>query len=83
MPNIRSSHDMALWLLIMKRGFVAHGIEDSLAKYRVLTTSNTSNKLNAAKDEWRVYRDVENLNFIYSVICFIGYAFHAIKKRML
>ena len=22
MPNIRSSHDMALWLLIMKRGFL-------------------------------------------------------------
>ena len=30
MPNIRSSHDMALWLLIMKRGFSAYGLDENL-----------------------------------------------------
>ena len=29
MPNIRSSHDMALWLLIMKRGFAAYGLDEN------------------------------------------------------
>ena len=82
MPNIRSSHDMALWLLIMKRGFSAYGLNENLARYRVVSSSNTSNKINAAKDVWDVYRKVEKLNILYSVFCFIGYIFNAIKKRL-
>ncbi len=82
MPNINSSHDMALWLLIMKRGFFAYGLGKNLAYYRIVSTSNTSKKWKAAKEVWGVYRKVENLNIIYSTYCFIGYVFNAIKKRM-
>jgi len=82
MPNIRSSHDMALWLLIMKRGFSAYGLNENLAKYRVVSSSNTANKINSAKDVWSVYREIEKLNVMYSVFCFIGYVFNAIKKRL-
>ena len=82
MPNIRSSHDMALWLLIMKRGFSAYGLDENLAYYRIVSTSNTSKKWKSAKEVWDVYRKVENLNIIYSTYCFIGYAFNAIKKRV-
>ena len=64
MPNIRSSHDMALWLLIMKRGFSAYGLDENLAKHRVVSSSNTANKIKAAKDVWDVYRKVEKLNAI-------------------
>jgi len=81
MPNIRSSHDMALWLLIMKRGFKAYGINEPLAKYRLVSTSNTSKKWKAAKEVWDVYRKVEKLSFIKSVWYFINYAYNAIKKR--
>lgn len=42
MPNIKSSQDMALWLLIMKRGFKAYGLQNTLACYRLVSTSNTS-----------------------------------------
>ena len=83
MPNIRSSHDMALWLLIMKRGFVAYGLDESLAKYRVVSSSKTANKIKAAKDVWKVYREVEKLSFLYSSWCFVNYIFNAIKKRIL
>jgi len=82
MPNIRSSHDMALWLLIMKRGFFAYGMNQSLAKYRIVSTSNTSNKLKTVLDVWLVYRKMEKLSLIYSVWCFIHYTFNAIKKRI-
>ena len=73
MLDIRSSHDMALWLLFMKRGFFAYGLDENLAKYRVVSSSNTANKMKAAKDVWNVYRKVEGLNIIYSIICFISY----------
>jgi len=82
MPNIRSSHDMALWLLIMKRGFSAYGLDENLARYRIVSTSNTASKWHAAKDVWKVYRQVEKLSFIYSAWCFVWYAFNALKKRI-
>ena len=82
MPNIRSSHDMALWLLIMKRGFSAYGLDENLARYRIVSTSNTAIKWHAAKDVWKVYRQVEKLSFIYSAWCFVWYAFNALKKRI-
>lgn len=83
MPNIRSSHDMALWLLILKRGFVAYGLSENLAQYRIVSSSNTANKIRAAMDVWKVYREVEGLSFLYSVWCFLNYIMYAIKKRLL
>ena len=82
MPNIRSSHDMALWLLIMKRGFPGYGLDKILAQYRVVSNSNTSSKLRAAKDVWKVYREIEKLSFFYSTWCFLNYAFNAFLKRI-
>ena len=83
MPDIRSSHDMALWLLIMRRGFPAYGLDDNLAQYRIVRNSNTSSKIKAAKDVWKVYREVEKLSFSYSFWCFVNYIFNATLKRII
>ena len=82
MPIIKSSHDMALWLLIMKRGFEAYGLNESLANYRIVSTSNTANKWRSANDVWKVYRQFEKLSFFYSIWCFLNYAFNAIIRRI-
>jgi len=82
MPLIKSSHDMALWLLIMKRGFNAYGLNTLLAKYRLVATSNTAKKVDAAKDVWRVYCDIESLPIYQCVWYFMHYAINAIKKRL-
>ena len=82
MPNIRSSHDMALWLLILRKGYKAYGLDKNLAKYRLVLASNTARKWKAALDVWRVYRTIEKLSFSYSVWCFFNYVFNAIKKRI-
>jgi teichuronic acid biosynthesis glycosyltransferase TuaG len=82
MPLIKSSHDMALWLLIMKRGFKAYGLNEVLATYRIVSNSNTSKKWKAAKDVWRVYRQIEHLSFFIAIFNFCGYIFNAIKKRI-
>ena len=81
MPLIKSSHDMALWLLIMKRGFKAYGLKDVLAGYRLVSTSNTAKKWKAAKDVWKVYREIEGLSVLYAAYCFCGYAINAVLKR--
>lgn len=82
MPLKRSSHDMALWLLIMRRGITAYGLNEITATYRLVSNSNTANKKRAAKEVWKVYREVEQLDVFNSVVNFLGYAFNAIKKRM-
>jgi teichuronic acid biosynthesis glycosyltransferase TuaG len=82
MPNIKSSHDMALWLLIMKRGVLAYGLNEVLAKYRLVSTSNTSKKYKAAMDVWKVYREIETLPLYKSSWYFVHYMFNAIKKRI-
>ena len=82
MPIIKSSQDMALWLNIMKKGFTAYGLDINLAKYRIVSSSNTSNKLNAARDVWQVYRKIEKLSVLYSMWCWMNYAYNAIIKRL-
>ena len=82
MQNLRTSQDMALWLSIMRNGFDAYGIEKSLAYYRIVGTSNTSNKLKVIRGVWQVYRKEEGLGYLKSIWCFLHYAFNAIKKRI-
>ena len=82
MPILRSSHDMALWLDLLREEGYAYGIQQPLAQYRNVKSSNTSNKFKAACDVWKVYRHHENLNFLYSIYNFMFYVFNAFKKRI-
>ena len=82
MPEIKSSHDMALWCLIMRRGFDVYGLDEVLAHYRLVSTSNTAKKWKAAKDVWRVYREWEHLSVPYAAFNFCGYVLHAVIKRL-
>ena len=81
-PRFRTSEDAATWLNILKKGFIAYGIDSSLTSYRIRQHSASSNKLKAASDLWRVYRKQEKLSLFKAIGCFVSYAFHAIKKRL-
>ncbi|MCM3727692.1 glycosyltransferase family 2 protein [Neobacillus cucumis] len=80
MVNIRTRQDFVLWLDILKRGYIAYGLDEALAYYRKVEGSISSNKLKAAKRNWQVYRQIEKLSLLKSIISFTGYAYHAIKK---
>ncbi|MGM7702931.1 glycosyltransferase family 2 protein [Pseudalkalibacillus sp. Hm43] len=66
MPNIRARQDLALWLSILRRGYVAHGIQEELAMYRKVKGSVSSNKFKMIKKNWTVYRDLEKIGPIRS-----------------
>ena len=83
MPILRSSHDMALWLDLLKEEEFAYGIQQELAVYREHKFSNTSNKLRAVYDVWNVYRKHERLNVLNCIYNFIFYAYNAFKKRII
>ncbi len=82
MPNIRARQDLALWLLILKRGFKAYGLQQSLAMYRIVPGSVSSNKVNMIKKNWYVYRKIENLNVLSAGWYIFNYALNALKKRL-
>lgn len=80
MLNIRTRQDFVLWLDILKRGHLAHGLDEVLAYYRKVEGSISSNKIKTAKRNWYVYREIEKLSLPKAVYSFIGYAFNALKK---
>lgn len=82
MPLNETSDDMALWCHLLKNGFCAYPMDETILQYRLRSNSASSNKLKAAKDVWKVYRNQENLSFMTSVLYFCCYAFNAIKKRL-
>lgn len=76
MPSIRKRQDYALWLKLLKQTPYAYGISESLGSYNIRENSISSNKLDAAKYQWQIYRDVENLNIFLASYYFSHYAFN-------
>lgn len=81
MPLVESE-DTATWWQILKAGYTAYGINEVLAIYRRPAKSLSSNKLIAIKRIWNLYRNVEELSLIQSLICFIGWAYRATVRRI-
>ncbi len=80
MVNIRTRQDYVLWLHLCKRGFTAYGLQEVLAKYRLVENSVSSNKLKMAKQNWKVYREIEQLSLVKSVWYFMHYGYFKMKK---
>jgi teichuronic acid biosynthesis glycosyltransferase TuaG len=74
MPDIPKRQDYALWLKILKQVDYAWPVPESLAIYRVRRGSVSSNKLIAARYNWRLYHDVEKLGLVRSAYYFAQYA---------
>ena len=82
MPLIRRRQDFATWLNILKKGYKAYGIDTPLARYRLVKGSVSSNKFKTAKQNWYVYRKIENLSLVNSIVVFSSYGFTSLKKRI-
>lgn len=82
MPNVRRGQDTATWWKILKITNKAFCLQEPLSLYRRTNSSLSSNKLKAIKRTWYLFRKVERLTFIQTIIPFIGYAYNAVKRRM-
>jgi teichuronic acid biosynthesis glycosyltransferase TuaG len=81
MPDYRNGQDHLTWLMLMKRGIKAYGLNEVLATYTEGNTRSLSgNKLKAAKRQWFNYRRVLKLGFFKSVFFFVIYAYYSFKK---
>ena len=73
--------DYAMWLSILKKGFIAKNTNTIQGLYRVMNTSVSSNKLNLLSWQWNIYRKTEKLSLIKSAYCYLHYAINAYRKR--
>ncbi|MCR5267100.1 MAG: glycosyltransferase [Lachnospiraceae bacterium] len=81
MPNV-PSEDTATWWKVLKKVPYAYGLDEDLTLYRRGGTTLSSNKLEAVKRTWNLYRNVEHFSLPKSGCCFCCYLLHAIIRRM-
>ena len=67
-PNIRKRNDDALWLQMLKKEEYIYGIKEVLMKYRIRENSISSNKVDLVKYHWYLYREIEGLSVIRSML---------------
>ncbi len=81
MPVIKSE-DTALWFKILRSGHLAYGLDENLVAYRRAGKSLSSNKLEALRRIWNLYRKAEHLSVPYSMYNFFFWAVRAVRRRI-
>jgi glycosyltransferase involved in cell wall biosynthesis len=81
MPLLRTGQDYATWLKLLKSGKNAHLLNEVLTSYRIMPDSISRNKFKKAKRQWQIYREIENLPLLKSVVCFCFYAWRAVFRK--
>lgn len=81
MPKVKSE-DTATWWKILKNNNIAYGLNENLTYYRRSENTLSSNKFEAIKRIWYLYRKVEKLGIFYSIYNFCFYAVNAVKRRV-
>ena len=82
MPIIQPE-DTALWLVLLKQGHRAYGLQKVLSNYRIVSNSTSRNKVKAAYRYWKLLRNQEKLILVRVNYYFSKYAYHAYCKNRL
>lgn len=81
MPCMKSE-DTALWWKILRQGYTAFGLNENLVLYRRPKKSLSSNKVEAVRRIWNLYRKAEGLSVISSAYHFCFWAVRAVHRRV-
>lgn len=81
MPDVKSE-DTALWFKVLRNGYTAYGLDENLVRYRRAGSSLSSNKLEALRRIWNLYRCQERLSLPRSAYYFCHWAARAVKRRI-
>ena len=81
MPAVESE-DTATWWQILRAGYTAYGLDETLAVYRRPSKSLSSNKFTAIRRIWNLYRTQEKLSRLSSARYFVLWAYRATARRI-
>jgi glycosyltransferase involved in cell wall biosynthesis len=75
--NCRYLHeDFCAWLSLIQQGYVGHRLPADLGRYRLSHTSRSANKLLAATETWRIYREASHLPRLRALVWWMQYAWN-------
>ncbi len=80
--NFQGHEDYALWLSILRKGYIAMNSEQISVKYRIRKKSVSSNKFKAAIWVFQIYRKNEEFSFLKSIYYSIITLFRASVKYL-
>lgn len=75
--------DYAFWLSILKKGYIARNTCTITALYREHSNSISSRKWRNTLWQWNIYRNIEHIGLLRSMLYFISYAFNALHKNII
>ena len=81
MPDVKSE-DSALWFRLLRTGMTAYGLQRNLVIYRRPANSLSSNKIEAVKRIWNLYRKSEGMGVVYSLYNLCFWALRAVRRRI-
>lgn len=79
---VMKSEDTALWWKILRNGYTAYGLDENLVKYRRAGKTLSSNKLEAVRRIWNLYRRAEGMGILSSAYHFCFWAVRAVRRRI-
>lgn len=68
--------DYCAWLALIQRGYIGHRLPVDLGRYRLSAKSRSANKLTAATQTWRIYREASKLPLLRAALWWLQYAWH-------
>ena len=80
-PKVRHE-DYAMWLSILKRGYIARNTCAIMALYRVTGNSVSAHKFQLWLGQWSIYRNVEKLGILRSAYYYVNYAIRGFFKSL-
>lgn len=83
MPLRRSGQDYATWLMLLRNGTKAYGINEVLTHYRIRNNSLSSNKWKSIQQVFDIQTKDEGLNVVYASYNTLFFIFNAFKKRFM
>lgn len=66
-PDIKRRNDFVMWLKVIKKANLLHGMDEVLTMYKVRDGSLSNNKKSLVKYQWKVYREIEKLSLTKSI----------------
>lgn len=83
MPLRRGGQDYATWLMLLRNGTIAYGINEALEQYRVGNKNSLAGKKGKSiKQVWEIQTQQEKINKVRAAFNLCCFVFNALKKYL-
>jgi len=82
LSEMKSRHDAAMWMYLLRKGYKAYGLQEVLGEYRIRENSVSSNKIKSAYKLLKIYLREKSVPFYKRLYYWLFYVFNASLKRL-